>query len=181
MKTLTERQQPYGLNEQAIWLTSKVEAQKVNAVLARHDNDLQAQLAAKDAVICEMKEALEALGSKPDGYCFCIERAQVEAGHTGECLYAQKALSPSPACQHEGKLDAQQKVIDAFGSNVDGVHRLVTEIIEQRRLQSQLAQGFVEVQAQLVLAKEALQLIYAQPDHWCKFVAAKALMILPKP
>lgn len=38
-------------------------------------------------------EALQALGSKPDGYCFCINAAQVAAGHTGECLDAQKAIA----------------------------------------------------------------------------------------
>lgn len=45
------------------------------------------------AQLAQVREALEALGSKPDGYCFCVERSQVEAGHTGECLQAQKALS----------------------------------------------------------------------------------------
>src|SRR3990167_4530231 len=40
----------------------------------------------------------------------------------------------------ESKLEAQQKVIDAFGSNVDGVHSLVTEIIEQRSLKLQVAE-----------------------------------------
>ena len=57
---------------------------------------LRQQLGAKDATICGLREAqraLEALGSKPDGYCFCVERAQVEAGHTGECLQAQRAIS----------------------------------------------------------------------------------------
>jgi hypothetical protein len=43
----------------------------------------------------ELLEALQALGSKPDGYCFCINAAQVDAGHTGECLDAQKAIAKS--------------------------------------------------------------------------------------
>jgi hypothetical protein len=42
--------------------------------------------------------ALQALGSKPDGYCFCINADQVAAGHTGECQDAQKAI-----CKAEGK------------------------------------------------------------------------------
>jgi len=40
----------------------------------------------------------------------------------------------------KSKLEAQQKVIDAFGSNVEGVHSLVTEIIEQRSLKLQVAE-----------------------------------------
>ena len=37
--------------------------------------------------------ALQALGSKPDGYCFCVSLEQVAAGHTGECRDAQAAIA----------------------------------------------------------------------------------------
>ena len=69
----------------------------------------------RDATICGMKEALEALGCKPNGYCFCVERAQVEAGHTGECLEAQKALSSTPTCPHVAKVESL--AIQLKGSN----------------------------------------------------------------
>ena len=54
----------------------------------------------------------------------------------------------------ESKLEAQQKVIDAFGSNVDGVHSLVTEIIEQRSLKLQVA----ELESRLCGMKELYEL-----------------------
>lgn len=38
----------------------------------------------------------------------------------------------------EAKLDAQQTIIDAFGSGVDGVHLMATEIIEGRKLKAKL-------------------------------------------
>ena len=37
--------------------------------------------------------ALKALGSKPEDYCFCISAEQVKAGHTGECREAQVVLA----------------------------------------------------------------------------------------
>ena len=40
----------------------------------------------------QLLAALEALGAKPDGYCFCISQEQIEAGHTGECKDAQIAM-----------------------------------------------------------------------------------------
>lgn len=44
-----------------------------------------------------LRAALEGLGAKPDGYCFCLDQAQINDGHTGECLEAKKALGePEP-------------------------------------------------------------------------------------
>lgn len=33
----------------------------------------------------DLLSALQALGVKPDGYCFCLNEVQVAQGHTGEC------------------------------------------------------------------------------------------------
>ena len=41
----------------------------------------------------DLVAALVALGAKPDGYCFCINQEQIEAGHTGECKDARQALA----------------------------------------------------------------------------------------
>ena len=38
-------------------------------------------------------ESLQALGVKPDGYCFCLNQEQIYAGHTGECIMAQRAIA----------------------------------------------------------------------------------------
>ena len=40
----------------------------------------------------ELLEALQALGAKPDGYCFCVNQNQIQDGHTGECRDAQQAI-----------------------------------------------------------------------------------------
>jgi hypothetical protein len=37
-------------------------------------------------------EALQALGAKPEGYCFCLNQEQINNGHTGECIDAQQAI-----------------------------------------------------------------------------------------
>ncbi len=37
--------------------------------------------------------ALQSLGSKPGGYCFCRSPEQGEAGHTGECRQANAAIT----------------------------------------------------------------------------------------
>lgn len=44
----------------------------------------------------ELLEALQALGVHPvHGYCFCLNREQQEAGHTGECREARTAIRNS--------------------------------------------------------------------------------------
>ena len=40
----------------------------------------------------DLLAALEGLGAKPDGYCFCLNQTQVDAGHTGECREACAAI-----------------------------------------------------------------------------------------
>lgn len=41
----------------------------------------------------DLRAALQALGAKPDGYCFCHSQEQIAAGHTGECRDARAALA----------------------------------------------------------------------------------------
>ncbi len=41
----------------------------------------------------ELLAALQGLGSKPSGCCFCWTQEQTDNGHTGECLAAQAAIA----------------------------------------------------------------------------------------
>ena len=40
----------------------------------------------------KLLEALQALGAKPDCFCFCRTQEQARTGHTGECQDAVAAL-----------------------------------------------------------------------------------------
>lgn len=40
----------------------------------------------------DLLAALQGLGAKPDGYCFCANAEQILAGHTGECREACAAI-----------------------------------------------------------------------------------------
>lgn len=72
------------------------------------DFEISCQIAEMADTNCELKhsemrwllnnhklllKALQALGAKPIGYCFCVSAEQVEAGHTGECRDAQAAIA----------------------------------------------------------------------------------------
>lgn len=41
----------------------------------------------------DLLESLQALGAKPNGYCFCLCAEHVAAGHTGECRDACAAIA----------------------------------------------------------------------------------------
>ena len=47
---------------------------------------------AKDAAF-DLLAALESLGVKPEGYCWCSTQEQVANGHTGECNEALLAVT----------------------------------------------------------------------------------------
>jgi hypothetical protein len=40
----------------------------------------------------DLLAALQAIGVKPDGFCFCISTVQIASGHTGECRDACAAI-----------------------------------------------------------------------------------------
>ncbi len=55
-------------------------------------NDMEKQNAELEQQNRDMRAALQHLGSRPDGYCFC-PREIPSGDHTGECREAQQALA----------------------------------------------------------------------------------------
>lgn len=45
------------------------------------------------AAALDLLTALEALGAKPEGYCFCPFVADTDLSHTGECQDARDAIA----------------------------------------------------------------------------------------
>lgn len=81
--------------------------------------------AADQVKIAALVAALEALGCKPDGYCFCLSREQIEAGHTGECLDARAALAASfAAADWSSNPAAIAKDLGAFGGDQEAFERM---------------------------------------------------------
>jgi hypothetical protein len=49
----------------------------------------------------DLLSALQALGTLPDGNCFCRNQEQVAAGHTGECRQACAAIALAESTSQE--------------------------------------------------------------------------------
>lgn len=60
---------------------------------SRQDDIHLAEIALAVNCHLELVRALEALGAKPDGYCYCATVEQIANGHTGECKDAQAVLA----------------------------------------------------------------------------------------
>src|SRR3990167_9872875 len=99
------------------------------------------------------------------GRSACINLSNMGKEHQGDSIAAaildwcrdtaqENRVALERNAELGSKLEAQQKVIDAFGSNVDGVDSLVTEIIEQRSLKLQVA----ELESRLCGMKELYEL-----------------------